>query len=103
MRRVGHGSSSTVVFITFRGGDQVHELSIAVSLVEIACEEVRLRELPRVQAVHLRIGARSGVVKEALTFSFAIAADGTAIAGAELRFEDTAGTELELRALEVVD
>jgi hypothetical protein len=83
--------------------DQVHELSIALSLVELACEEVRRRELRRVQAVHLRIGARSGVVKDALTFSFELAADGTAIDGAELRFEDTPGTELELRALEVVD
>jgi hydrogenase nickel incorporation protein HypA/HybF len=92
-----------VVAITFRSGDQVHELSIAVSLVELACEEVRRRELQRVRAVHLRIGARSGVVKDALTFSFALAADGTAIEGAELRFEDTEGTELELRALEITD
>ena len=81
----------------------MHELSIAISLVELACEEKQRRDLPRVQAVRLRLGARAGVVKEALVFSFEVAAAGTCIEGAALRIEETPGQELELFALEVAD
>jgi hydrogenase nickel incorporation protein HypA/HybF len=39
-------------------------------------------------AVHLRLGRLSGVVKEALAFSFDAAAVGTRIEGARLQIED---------------
>jgi hydrogenase nickel incorporation protein HypA/HybF len=81
----------------------VHELSIAMSLVELACEEKEKRQLPRVQAVHLRLGLLSGVVREALVFSFDVASAGTSIEGAALRVEEMAGQELELFALEVAE
>lgn len=42
----------------------------------------------RIVALHLRLGALSGVVKEALLFSFEVAAADTVIAGAELIIED---------------
>jgi Zn finger protein HypA/HybF involved in hydrogenase expression len=45
----------------------------------------------------------SGVAVEALSFAFDVAADGTAVAGARLEIEATAGPELELTALEVLD
>ena len=79
----------------------MHELSIAISLVDLACEEKQRRNLPEIHAVRLRLGARSGVVKDALTFSFDVAAAGTCIDGATLKIEDTPGHELELFALEV--
>jgi hydrogenase nickel incorporation protein HypA/HybF len=81
----------------------MHELSIALSLVDLACEEKQRRDLPDVRAVRLRLGARSGVVKDALTFSFDLAATGTCIEGAALKIEETPGHELELFALEVAD
>ncbi len=81
----------------------MHELSIAMSLVDLACEEKQRRDLPEVHAVRLRLGARSGVVKEALTFSFDLAAAGTCIEGATLKIEEAQGHELELFALEVAD
>jgi hypothetical protein len=81
----------------------MHELSIAMSLVELACEEKQRRDLPKVHALRLRLGARSGVVTEALTFSFDLAAAGTCIEGAALNIEETPGQELELFALEVED
>ena len=56
----------------------MHELSIAISLVDLACEEKQRRDLPEVHAVRLRLGA-SGVVKDALAFSFDLAAAGTCI------------------------
>jgi hydrogenase nickel incorporation protein HypA/HybF len=65
----------------------VHELSIAVSLVELASEEAgRLGDV-RVEALHVRIGPLAGVVEEALRFSFDLAAEGTAIDGARLEIE----------------
>jgi hydrogenase nickel incorporation protein HypA/HybF len=66
----------------------MHELSLAMSLVEAAAEEVlRLGDV-RVEALHLRLGALSGVVRESLEFSFDLAAEGTPIAGARLQIEE---------------
>jgi hydrogenase nickel incorporation protein HypA/HybF len=81
----------------------VHELSIAVSLVELACEEVERRQLQRVQALHVRVGPLSGIVTDALRFSFDVAAAGTPIEGALLKVEETAGHDLELFALEIAE
>ena len=65
----------------------MHELSIALSLVELASEEAgRLGDV-RVEAVHVRIGPLAGVVVEALRFSFDLAAEGTAVDGARLEIE----------------
>jgi hydrogenase nickel incorporation protein HypA/HybF len=81
----------------------MHELSIAVSLVDAICEELPHLGDVSVRSVRVRIGALSGVARDALTFAFDIAADGSRIAGAQLEIEDTPGRELELSALEVVD
>jgi len=68
----------------------VHELSIAVSLVEAVCDELpRLGAGARVDAVRLRVGPLAGVVKEALLFSFDVAADGSPLEGARLEIEET--------------
>ncbi len=66
----------------------MHELSIALSLVEAACEAAAPLGHVRVDALHVRLGTWSGVVKEALEFSFDIAARGTAIDGARLAIEE---------------
>ncbi len=66
----------------------MHELSIAMSLVEIASEEAARLGSPRVIAVHVRVGALSGVVPDALRFSWQLATADTAIAGAALRIEE---------------
>jgi len=66
----------------------MHELSIAVSLVEAACEKAAELGGVRVEALNVRLGALSGVVREALEFSFDLAAEGTAIAGARLVVEE---------------
>ncbi|HEY2853757.1 MAG TPA: hydrogenase maturation nickel metallochaperone HypA [Gemmatimonadaceae bacterium] len=64
----------------------MHELSVAVSLVELVCEEAARRDA-RVLAVHLHLGPLSGVVEEALRFSFDLATEGTSAAGARLVIE----------------
>ncbi len=66
----------------------MHELSIAMSLVDMASEEAERRGGVSIEAVHLKLGPLAGVVKEALAFSFDIAAAGSAIEGARLVIED---------------
>jgi hydrogenase nickel incorporation protein HypA/HybF len=80
----------------------MHELSIAASIVEIASEEASRRGC-RVEAVHLRLGALSGVVREALEFSWELACGETPVAGARLEIETAGGSELQVTALEISD
>ena len=65
----------------------MHELSIAVSIVEMAEEEARSRDV-QVSAIHLKLGTLSGVVKEALLFSYDLACEGTALEGSRLIIEE---------------
>jgi hydrogenase nickel incorporation protein HypA/HybF len=66
----------------------MHELSIAMSIVEMAEEEADLRGGVRVNAVHLRLGALAGVVKEALLSSYEMACEGTPLQGSRLLIEE---------------
>jgi hydrogenase nickel incorporation protein HypA/HybF len=82
----------------------MHELSIAMSLVDAVCDELpRLGAGASVRSVRIRVGPQSGVVAEALAFAFDVAVLETPLAGARLEIERTGGSELELTALEVVD
>jgi hydrogenase nickel incorporation protein HypA/HybF len=65
----------------------MHELSIALSIVDMAQEEAERRNA-QVEAVHLELGALAGVVKEALLFSYGIACDGTLLEGSRLIVKD---------------
>ncbi|BCX04109.1 MAG: hypothetical protein KatS3mg053_2047 [Candidatus Roseilinea sp.] len=66
----------------------MHELSIAASLVESAEQAARRAGAQRVTQVFLRLGALSGVAKDALLFSYDVAAAGTLLAGSRLVIED---------------
>ncbi len=65
----------------------MHELSIAMGIVEAAQDEAHKRGV-RVSAVHLRLGALSGVVKDALLFSYEVACQDTPLQGSKLIVED---------------
>jgi hydrogenase nickel incorporation protein HypA/HybF len=65
----------------------MHELSIAMSIVEMALEE-GVQRGARVSAVHLKLGALSGVVKEALLSSYEMACDDTELKGSRLVIEE---------------
>lgn len=65
----------------------MHELSIAMGIVDAAIDEARQRGV-HVSAVHLRLGALSGVVKDALLFSYEVACQDTPLAGSRLIVED---------------
>lgn len=66
----------------------MHELSIALSMIEMASEESWRHDANRVTALHLKLGPLSGVVKEALCFSYDIASKGTPLEGSQLIIED---------------
>ncbi|MGF1581789.1 MAG: hydrogenase maturation nickel metallochaperone HypA [Gemmataceae bacterium] len=63
-------------------------MSIAQSLIEMACETATKNNATRITKLFLRIGRLSGVVEEALRFSFDIAAEGTPCEGAVVEIED---------------
>lgn len=67
----------------------------------MATEEAERRGGARVTALHLKLGSLSGVVKEALTFSYEIACQGTPLEGSQLVIEEVQGRELEVVALEL--
>ena len=66
----------------------MHELSIALSIVEMAEQEAARRGAAGVQAVHLRLGPLAGVVKEALESSYELAREGTCLARSRLVIEE---------------
>jgi hydrogenase nickel incorporation protein HypA/HybF len=65
----------------------MHELSIALSILDLVAEEAERRG-GRVVAVHLKLGPLSGVVKDALLSAYDLAREGTSLAGAELLIEE---------------
>jgi hydrogenase nickel incorporation protein HypA/HybF len=65
----------------------MHELSIAMSIVELAEEEAECRGV-QIHAVHLKLGALSGVVKAALLSCYEMACENTSLQGSRLVVED---------------
>lgn len=66
----------------------MHELSIAYQLTEIAAAALAAAGIEQVEAVHLKLGVLSGVVKDALLFGYDIATEGTLLAGSKLIIHD---------------
>ena len=69
--------------------ENMHELSIAMSIVEMAQEEEAAKHGGvQVTAIHLKLGALSGVVKEALVSAYEMAREDTPLQGAALVIEE---------------
>ena len=68
----------------------MHELSIALSILEVAQEESDRRGGIAVEAIYVRIGVLSGVVPAALVFSYELARENTAFENCRLIIEDVA-------------
>jgi hydrogenase nickel incorporation protein HypA/HybF len=79
----------------------MHELSIALSIIEGVTEELQERGSPKLHAVHLQLGNLSGVVKEALLFAYDVACAGTPLAGSRLVVAESEGTALQITGLEI--
>ena len=79
----------------------MHELSIALSIIEIAEGQLARHSGRRIHAIHLRLGSNAGVAREALDFSFGLACEGTAAEGSRLIVENTDGQELDIVRMEI--
>ncbi len=66
----------------------MHELSIALSIVDGALDELKRHGAARATALHLRLGRLAGVNKDALLFSYGLACEETALASSQLIIED---------------
>jgi len=66
----------------------MHELSIALSILETAADEARRHGGGRIRAIHLRLGPLAGVIKEALVSAFDLARDTEAQGDATLLIEE---------------
>jgi hydrogenase nickel incorporation protein HypA/HybF len=65
----------------------MHELSIAISMIDQILEESDSRGGLAVEAVHLKLGIFSGVSKDALLFAYELACEGSPLAGSRLVIE----------------
>ena len=65
----------------------MHELSIAMSIIEMAEEEAELRGGVQVLAVRLKLGDLAGIVKEALLSSYEMASEESLLKGSQLLIE----------------
>lgn len=65
----------------------MHELALAQSILEIGEEEARKRPTAGIRRIRVRLGEFTGVVPEALEFSFQVAKQGTLAENAELEIE----------------
>ena len=70
----------------------MHELSIAMSIVELAEEELAGRTDASVQAVHLKLGQLSGVSRQALESCYEMACFESPLAGSRLIIQEIAVT-----------
>lgn len=65
----------------------MHELSVALSLLEGVEETAARQGIERVTAIHVRVGALSGIAPDALLFSWDLATEDSVAAGSVLRIE----------------
>jgi len=66
----------------------MHELSLALNILDIASDESEARGGTDVKAIHIRLGPVSGVVKEALVSAFGLARESSPFSDCRLVIED---------------
>jgi hydrogenase nickel incorporation protein HypA/HybF len=65
----------------------MHELSIALSILDELEEQIEKHDHAAVEAVHVRLGVLSGVDPQALRFAYELAREGTPFAASRLKIE----------------
>lgn len=66
----------------------MHELSIALAILDAASDEAERRGGASITAIHVRVGLLSGVSKDALLSAYDLARENSPFAAAELVVED---------------
>jgi hydrogenase nickel incorporation protein HypA/HybF len=69
----------------------MHEMSIALAVIDQVRERARAEGAAGVQSVRLQVGELAGVVPDSLAFSFELACAGTVLDGSELHTETVPG------------
>lgn len=62
----------------------MHEMSIALSVIDIASKEARAGKADKIEAIHLDVGMLAGVMIDSLEFCFDSASKDSMANGAEL-------------------
>ena len=81
----------------------MHELSLAMDLVERASEIAQRENVKKVTQIFLKIGHLSGVDLESFRFAFPEASKKTLLEGCELIIDESSGSEFEFLNMEVED
>jgi hydrogenase nickel incorporation protein HypA/HybF len=68
--------------------NDMHELNIAMTIINIVEKEAAGKKLGRVEEIGLKIGALTGVDPEALRFAFEASTVDTSLAGARIEIEN---------------
>lgn len=69
----------------------MHELSIAVNIVDIALKEAKKASAEKITDVHLDVGALSGIITEALDFAMQMAVKDSILEDAKIHIREIAG------------
>jgi hydrogenase nickel incorporation protein HypA/HybF len=78
----------------------MHELSIAMSILDGAEEEAENRGGGRLSAIYVKVGSLSGVVPDALLAAYELARENTSMSDCRLVVEKVQGPDLLVSALE---
>ncbi len=69
----------------------MHEMSIAMNIVDIVSATVKDHQADKVNSIDLEIGSLSGILIDSLTFCFDAACKGTPAEGATLNIQEIQG------------
>ena len=69
----------------------MHELSIALGIVELAENEAKKAGGNEIEIIELEIGKLSGIEMEALDFAWPVATKGTMLENAKMKIQNPAG------------
>jgi hydrogenase nickel incorporation protein HypA/HybF len=72
----------------------MHEMSIAISIVDIVCKKAQKENAKKINNIVLEIGDLSGIMIDALEFGFEAATKNTLADGAELKINRVQGKAL---------
>jgi len=78
----------------------MHELSIAMSMIDVVEEEAVARSRGPVAAIYVRVGALSGVLPDALSAAYELARENTDLSNCRLVIEQVPGPDLLVTGLE---
>lgn len=66
----------------------MHELSLAINIVDIAGSEMKKAGATRIKTIHIEVGTLSGVIMDALDFAMKSAVRGTVLENATVNLEE---------------